>query len=361
MKNQHLYAISHPKYIAIIINYSTIYLTSGRRRIQSSCYFIIFISMKGSMSAIALSATLAACGGGWESPNVPKTPSAQAFDLTVGNTISKTVADVANLANVANFAPTSLVMTNGTYANCTYDPATHTLTITPKAPNTEAPTDICTATFADGSGATLWPINLNLKSVDNKAPVFTSTLTTPIDITAGTAGSITLPRATDTSTVTYSMKLADGSAIPTDISFDPATSQLSWTSATTANQALSYTATDAYSNLTTMNLTTAVDHPGSASITGPATSSSWSTIQINLSATDIDGIASWSVTSQRVSAVTWQKWIVRNHVSWTGIPPATANVLAWGSVWNTEEYTLTITDNNWKVTISPLFSTTITF
>jgi hypothetical protein len=300
------------------------------------------------MSAIALSATLAACGGGWESPNVPKTPSAQAFDLTVGNTISKTVADVANLANVANFAPTSLVMTNGTYANCTYDATTHTLTVTPKAPNTEAPTDTCIATFADVSGATLWPIKLNLKSLDNKAPVFASTLTTPIDITAGTAGSITLPRATDANTVTYSMKLADGSAIPTDLSFDPATSQLSWTSATTANQTLSYTATDAYNNPTTMNLTTAVDHLGSASITGPATSGSGA-ITLGLSANDANGIASWTVTSVRLRnsgiidpAVT--EW------SWNGTPPATLTTNIGGVVWNTYTYTLTIVDNLWNST-----------
>jgi hypothetical protein len=107
---------------------------------------------------------------------------------------------------------------------------------------------------------------VNGKILDNKAPVFTSTITAPVDITAGTAGSITLPLSTDASKVTYSMKLSDGSAIPADLSFDPATSQLSWTSATTANQSLSYTATDAYNNPTTMNLSTAVDQPGSASI-----------------------------------------------------------------------------------------------
>lgn len=70
------------------------------------------------------------------------------------------------------------------------------------------------------------------------------------------------------------MRQADGTPLPADLSFDPATSQLSWTSATTANQSLAYTATDAYENKNTMNLSTVVDHPGSASITGPATSSS---------------------------------------------------------------------------------------
>lgn len=111
--------------------------------------------MKGSLSAIGLSAALVACGGGSNTPTPSKTPSASDFSITVGKTISKTVAEVASLAHVANFAPTGLTTTNGTYANCTYDPVTNTLTVTPKSVDIEAPTDTCTATFTDKSGAKL--------------------------------------------------------------------------------------------------------------------------------------------------------------------------------------------------------------
>jgi hypothetical protein len=251
------------------------------------------MSMFKGLWALVGSSVLTACGGGG-SINAP-TGSANSSALTVGNKIVKTTAEVAKLLNVENFVPKSLVMTDGTYANCTYNKDTNTLIVTPKVPNREAPTDTCTATFVDGSGAKLWPINLNLKSVDNKAPVFVSTLTTPIDITAGTAGGIILPRATDASVVTYSIQLSDGSAIPTDLSFDPATSQLSWTSATTANQTLSYTAIDAYKNFTTMTLKTNLVTPSAPSVTADDTNNTingWNASTMELS---LDG-TTWSST-----------------------------------------------------------------
>jgi hypothetical protein len=109
------------------------------------------MSMKSAILALS-AAGLVACTGA----EPPKTPSASNFDLTVGQTVSKTVADVAKLAQVANFVPVSItVMNNGTYGDCTYDTTTHTLTVKPKTANIEAPTDTCTIQFADANGMKL--------------------------------------------------------------------------------------------------------------------------------------------------------------------------------------------------------------
>lgn len=111
---------------------------------------------------LAASAALTGCGGGDDhqvnattTPVVAPTPTAGALSLTVGQTVSRTTAEVAALANVSNFVPSSLTPTDGTYANCRYDAASNTLVVTPKVANTETPTDTCTTTFVDATGKTL--------------------------------------------------------------------------------------------------------------------------------------------------------------------------------------------------------------
>lgn len=106
-----------------------------------------------------VSSVLVACGSGSsnEATALAPTPALTAgpLSLTVGQTVSRTTTEVAALANVSNFVPSSLTTTDGTYANCRYDAASNTLVVTPKVANTETPTDTCTTTFVDATGKTL--------------------------------------------------------------------------------------------------------------------------------------------------------------------------------------------------------------
>lgn len=111
-----------------------------------------------------------------------------------------------------------------------------------------------------------------------------------------------LPTATDAGAITYSVQRADGSVVPltgAPYTFDPATRTLSGDTAIIATETLSYRATDAAGNPATQNLTNTVDHLGTASISGPATSIS-GPITLTLSANDTDGITNWEVTSMNI-------------------------------------------------------------
>ena len=111
-----------------------------------------------------------------------------------------------------------------------------------------------------------------------------------------------LSTATDAGAITYSVQRTDGSVVPltgAPYTFDPATRMLSGDTAITATEILSYRVTDISGNIATQNLTNTVDHLGTASISGPATSIS-GPITLTLSASDTDVIASWEVTSMNI-------------------------------------------------------------
>lgn len=94
------------------------------------------------------------------------------------------------------------------------------------------------------------------------------------------------------------------------------------------------------------------DQPWTASITGPSTVVAWPTVILNISASDWDWIASWTLTSQRKR----NSWVIDPAVSeggWSGNPPTsfTSNSLT-GATGNQYTYTLSITDQKWNITTS---------
>lgn len=266
---------------------------------------------------LATSAALTGCGGGDGGDDhqvnaatpvapvnaavVPPTPTAQNFAVTVGKGVSDTMSGIVSRANVANLSVSSIsVSRSGTYADCVWDSTKNILTITPR-PSTEAPTDSCTLSLSDASGSAV-SVVANLKDLDTKAPVLPAI--TPLSTTAGVSWTQVLPTATDAGAITYSVQRADGSVVPltgAPYTFDPATRTLSGDTAIIATEILRYIATDAAGNPATQNLTNTVDHLGTASISGPATSIS-GPITLTLSANDTDGIGSWEVTSMNIGA-----------------------------------------------------------